>query len=273
MTRRTSTSPPDVVRAQVFEVVLDHLPLAVGVWSLPEGEFDPRALTLVALNEQARRSGGSTYKPGRTMEEMMPDGVRSRTGQALVRAIRFGESVDLGETAWVGEDGIARWYQSKVVPVGGAAACVLAEDVTERRKTEYEATLFKAVAQDAPIALSVWHLSDPLDPGSFILEVANVEAARLSGTDLRPMYGRRMDELVPETVRSGRAAIYADVALGRVPVHEGRIWVKNPVGVEMEIITKVYRLPGSRIGLSTISIPSRGEPRVWRRARRARILR
>lgn len=72
--------------------------------------------------------------------------------------------------------------------------------------------LYTQLINQVTIGMMIWHLEDPLDPGSFRLLAANPAMQAMSGFDVQQEVGERMVTIFPNAVESGLAQIYADVA-------------------------------------------------------------
>lgn len=252
-------SPARVVqRAAVLEAVLDQLPIAVAVWALPEGRRSARDLTLVERNRAANALATDQQRVGMTMEEMGGGLDRSDRAAALLAAITEGRTTHHEALPWTDPSGVTRLYAWTAVPLAGGAAA-MATDVTGLVRTQEEARLYRAVVEAAPTAITVWKLEDPADPGSFRIEVANAEAARLTGLPRERLVGRRIDEISQDAVTTGRAALYAAIARGEAPVYSQRVRFQAPDGTARDLLAKVFRIDDTRVGMSVLELPLPGE--------------
>jgi PAS domain-containing protein len=179
----------------------------------------------------------------------------TESAHAILATLTDGRTRHLDAAPWLGPAGEKSWFRRTIVAVGGAAA-VVATDVTALREADENLALYSKLVEAAPIGLSVWRLEAPDDPGSFVLEVVNAEAAKMAGVPAGELVGRRMDALTPETVRGGRAAEYVAVTLGELAPFTRRSLVVTPSNRQTEIVVSAFPVPGQRLGLSTLALPS-----------------
>jgi PAS domain S-box-containing protein len=259
MPRGSGSFPPDIppnARSALLEAILDALPVAVAVWSLPPGASDPGDLTLVAWNKTAAglsRVGGAN-PVGLSMREMNNGIAATPYGAMLVRAIVHGESTHVHRMLRPDADGTERYFDWRATPVAGSVA-VVALDVTAGARAEQAAATFQALAEAAPVSLLVWRLDDPEDPGSFVLEQANRAAAKVTGLSVEAMVGRRIGDLYPDAVTSGRAALYVEIAQGRHPAESRTVTYRTGSGEVHETLLEAFPVPGGRLGMSGMIIP------------------
>ena len=89
------------------------------------------------------------------------------------------------------------------------------------RDDEQRSKLLEDLFATAPLAIQIYHLDDPEDPGSFRFVETTPGAARVGGVAperLRADIGKTMREFIPQFLETGYPATYRDVVVGGDPI-------------------------------------------------------
>jgi PAS domain S-box-containing protein len=135
--------------------------------------------------------------------------------------------------------------------VGLIGAC---RDVTDERERDETARLYTDIVHHAQIALSVWEVGQPDDPGSVRLVAFNPAAERTSLRQLQGFVGCAFRELFPYARGATFEQLLIDVARdGRVRdsiVRQSR----NPHYPTRALAMRAFPLPGNRVGMAVDDI-------------------
>jgi hypothetical protein len=114
------------VRAHLFEQLVDTLPFAVSLWTLPPGaDARPDALLLLAHNRLSGELSHDHQRPGMTLGELLPRAVVERLGPPLVAAIVDRRVGGPWPMVWPRHDGSMMRFYSWAVPLPGEVAALV----------------------------------------------------------------------------------------------------------------------------------------------------
>jgi two-component system, cell cycle sensor histidine kinase and response regulator CckA len=113
-----------------------------------------------------------------------------------------------------------------------------------------EHRLFAEVIAATRVGLSVWELTDPDDPAGMRLVHANPVAAAVLGAASDELIGRPLREIAPGAVRTGRPAIYAEIALGAEARVLATVSARSDHDGEHWYSVRAFPLSGHRVGVA-----------------------
>jgi rsbT co-antagonist protein RsbR len=150
--------------AQLFEALLQHMPMSASIWHLDELD-EPTTFRLVAANALTRHTLGFDLRTsvGKRVLEIFPT-IPSAQLNRFVETVRTGEPHVLGEvTTSDGENDAV--YAVHTIPLPQQHIGLMGENITERKRAE--AMLHQTIAQEETIRAQravLAELSTPLIP-------------------------------------------------------------------------------------------------------------
>jgi rsbT co-antagonist protein RsbR len=154
-------------RAQLYEAIVQQLPISISVWHLEEPD-DPRSFRLIVANPFNQQTAGFDVgaQAGRLLVEVFP-GVPEEIPHLYADVLRVGQPRYLGEITAPDEDeqlgGVTMTIQA--IPMQNQHLCLIVENITERKRAEE--VLRQSIAQEETIRAqqaALAELSTPLIP-------------------------------------------------------------------------------------------------------------
>lgn len=119
----------------------------------------------------------------------------------------------------------------------------------ERQQAADESLVFQETIRNMPIGLLIYQLDRPDDPGGLRLINANPRSAAFTGVNMEAALGRRLDEICPQMIESGQAAIFAEIAQNGGNRDLGEINYQDERGGEGWCLLRAFGLPRRRVCL------------------------
>jgi rsbT co-antagonist protein RsbR len=151
---------------QLYKMIVKSLPIGVMVFQLEQHD-DPASFRLSAANPASKLFSGIDLEAevGRLALEVFPNGIESGLLPIYAEVVRSGQTRDLGVVPY-GDDRVgAGFFAVQAVALPNNSACILFENVTERKRAE--AALRQSITQEETIraqAAALAELSTPLIP-------------------------------------------------------------------------------------------------------------
>jgi PAS domain S-box-containing protein len=218
--------------------------------------------TITAWNPAAERIYGYTAAEmeGRPAADLVPPERRDEEARILDR-LRRGERVEPHETEQLTRNGQRIHVSLSVAPLKDGAgqtvgACLIARDITERKRAETTIRLYADIVRNAPVGVAIWRLENCDDPRSLRLTAANPAASQLLGVDMEELMGRTLPEAFP-AVPEGRLIQYADVVRLGQARDTGEYFYRDQRVPGRWWSVKAFPLPDRCVGLAFEDVTER----------------
>src|SRR5262249_44716316 len=134
-------------------------------------------------------------------------------------------------------------------------------DVTDEHQLDETVRQYAEIVRAVQIALAIWDVNDPTDPGGITLAGFNPEAERIVG-DLRSRLHRPLLEILPGAAGAQLLELVPAVAAGGKVRELPALTVPMPQGGARTYALKSFPLSGVRVGLAVDDVTAQARARA-----------
>ena len=164
-----------------------------------------------------------------------------------------------------------RLYRS--VYFGKEVVITFAQDITERKKAEFEMQQAADIFNNIQTGTYIYHLEDLNDDRTLRLVLANPASEKLTNVPVKDIVGKTLDEIFPGLRKAGIPQEYANVIRTGVPYEIDEIIYGDDRVIESSFSVNTFPLPDQRIGVSFENITERKKAEISLRENESKLRR